>query len=53
MGRGRIAYYNKAIPIGRVCEPAEVAALLVYLAVDAPDALNGAIYDVDGGLIRR
>lgn len=53
MGRSRIDTYRKSIPIGRLSEAEEVASLLVYLAFDAPDALNGAIFDIDGGLVRR
>jgi NAD(P)-dependent dehydrogenase (short-subunit alcohol dehydrogenase family) len=35
------------LPIGRVVEPADVAALAVHLMVNT--ALTGATYDIDGG----
>jgi len=37
-------------PIGRLLEPAEVAAVLVFLASDGASAMTGAIVPVDGGL---
>ena len=35
------------LPIGRVVEPADVAALAVHLMINT--ALTGATYDIDGG----
>ena len=35
------------LPIGRVVEPADVAALAVHLMANT--ALTGATYDIDGG----
>jgi SDR family mycofactocin-dependent oxidoreductase len=37
-------------PIGRLVEPDEVAALLVYLASASTGAITGAVIPVDGGL---
>ncbi|WP_375391454.1 SDR family NAD(P)-dependent oxidoreductase [uncultured Sphingomonas sp.] len=36
------------IPLGRVAEPAEVAAAVRFLAVDAPASMTGAVLDVNG-----
>jgi NAD(P)-dependent dehydrogenase (short-subunit alcohol dehydrogenase family) len=38
------------IPVGRYGEPHEVAALVVWLLVDAPGFLTGAVLPVDGGM---
>ena len=35
------------LPIGRVVDPADVAALAVHLMINT--AVTGATYDVDGG----
>jgi NAD(P)-dependent dehydrogenase (short-subunit alcohol dehydrogenase family) len=35
------------LPIGRVIEPADVAALAVHIMINT--ALTGATYDIDGG----
>lgn len=48
LAEGR-AEYEQAIPIGRMVSPAEVAALVVYLASDAAAAITGAAIPVDGG----
>jgi len=37
-------------PLGRLLEPAEVAAVLVFLAGDGASAMTGAVIPVDGGL---
>jgi 3-oxoacyl-[acyl-carrier protein] reductase len=36
------------IPLGRVAEPDEVASLAVYLALDAPASMTGAVMDING-----
>ena len=36
------------IPLGRVAEPAEVAAAVRFLALDAPPSMTGAIIDING-----
>lgn len=38
------------IPLGRVCEPQDVAALAIYLASAASDFVTGQIIFTDGGL---
>jgi SDR family mycofactocin-dependent oxidoreductase len=37
-------------PLGRLIDPAEVAAVLVFLAGDGASAMTGAVVPVDGGL---
>jgi 3-oxoacyl-[acyl-carrier protein] reductase len=37
------------IPIGRIAEPEEVAAAVVFLASEAASFVNGAVLDVHGG----
>jgi 3-oxoacyl-[acyl-carrier protein] reductase len=49
----RREHYEGAIPIGRFTQPSEVADLAAFVLLDAPDALNGATIDIDGGLVRR
>jgi NAD(P)-dependent dehydrogenase (short-subunit alcohol dehydrogenase family) len=36
------------IPLGRVAEPAEVASVAAYLALDAPASMTGAVLDING-----
>jgi NAD(P)-dependent dehydrogenase (short-subunit alcohol dehydrogenase family) len=36
------------IPLGRVAEPAEVAAAVRFLAIEAPASMTGAILDING-----
>ena len=36
------------IPLGRVAEPAEVAAAVRFLALEAPASMTGAIIDING-----
>ena len=46
-------FYNPLvarIPLGRICEPEDVAALAVYLAAPASDFVTGQNILVDGGL---
>ncbi|GAB6275580.1 MAG: SDR family oxidoreductase [Rectinema sp.] len=38
------------IPLGRVCEPSDIAGLAMYLASHASDFITGQIMYVDGGL---
>jgi NAD(P)-dependent dehydrogenase (short-subunit alcohol dehydrogenase family) len=42
--------YRKAIPAGRFADPAEVAAVVTWLASDAAGYICGAVIPVDGGL---
>jgi 3-oxoacyl-[acyl-carrier protein] reductase len=44
------AAYVKAIPAGRMAQPAEVAAVVRFLASDDAAYISGAVVPVDGGL---
>jgi 3-oxoacyl-[acyl-carrier protein] reductase len=46
----QIAEYQKAIPLGRLAEPNEVAEAVWWLASDAASYISGAVIPVDGGL---
>jgi 3-oxoacyl-[acyl-carrier protein] reductase len=48
-----IEAYVRSIPVGRLGRPAEVAALVVYLASEEASFTTGATYDVNGGLLMR
>jgi NAD(P)-dependent dehydrogenase (short-subunit alcohol dehydrogenase family) len=39
----------KAIPLGRIGTPEEVAQLCVYLASDAAAWITGKVFHIDGG----
>ncbi len=36
------------IPLGKVADPEEVANCVVYLALEAPDSMTGAVLDING-----
>jgi 3-oxoacyl-[acyl-carrier protein] reductase len=50
---GQVAELARSVPIGRLGTPAEVAALVVYLASDEASFVTGATFDINGGLLMR
>jgi meso-butanediol dehydrogenase/(S,S)-butanediol dehydrogenase/diacetyl reductase len=44
------AKFMERIPLGRVCEPEEVAAVIAFLASEDAGFVNGAVVPVDGGV---
>ena len=36
------------IPLGRIAEPEEIAAIAAFCALDAPDSMTGAVIDANG-----
>lgn len=51
MTAGFIAQIADKIPLGRVGQPAEIAALVSYLAGDASAYMTGASLTIDGGFV--
>jgi 3-oxoacyl-[acyl-carrier protein] reductase len=49
----KIEQLKRQIPVGRVCAPAEVAALVAFLASDAAGYITGATFDINGGVLMR
>jgi meso-butanediol dehydrogenase / (S,S)-butanediol dehydrogenase / diacetyl reductase len=45
-----LAKFAERIPLGRVCEPHEVAAVIAFLASDDAGFMTGANVAVDGGV---
>jgi len=45
--------FTQGSPLGRYCEPAEVAAVVAFLASDDASYLNGVALPVDGGTLAR
>jgi 3-oxoacyl-[acyl-carrier protein] reductase len=43
------AAFLKSIPLGRLCAPADVANIMVFLASDEASFITGAVIEVDGG----
>ena len=41
--------YKKAVPIGRLAEPSEVASCIIFLSMDASSYITGSTLIVDGG----
>jgi len=46
----QIAEYQKAIPLGRLADPHEVAEAVWWLTSDSASYISGAVIPVDGGL---
>jgi glucose 1-dehydrogenase len=42
-----------SIPLGRPAQPAEIAAVIAFLASDDASYVTGAVWTVDGGLTAR
>jgi 3-oxoacyl-[acyl-carrier protein] reductase len=53
MSAERKDFYKNAIPIGRFSTAPEVAEAVAFLVLSDGNSINGAIIDVDGGLVRR
>ncbi len=45
-----IAKFEERIPLGRICEPHEIAAVIAFLASDDASFMTGANVPVDGGV---
>jgi meso-butanediol dehydrogenase / (S,S)-butanediol dehydrogenase / diacetyl reductase len=45
-----LAKFRERIPLGRVCEPREVAAVIAFLASEDASFVTGANVAVDGGV---
>lgn len=45
--------YRKRIPLGRMADPSEMAAVVAFLCSDRASYVTGATYDVTGGMLMR
>jgi NAD(P)-dependent dehydrogenase (short-subunit alcohol dehydrogenase family) len=48
-GEAQLAMEQKAVPLGRIAEPEEIAALIHFLVADDCNFINGQAIAVDGG----
>ncbi|KXX71453.1 SDR family NAD(P)-dependent oxidoreductase [Flammeovirga sp. SJP92] len=48
-GQPQLRMEHKAVPLGRIAEPEEVASLIHFLAAKDCDFVNGQVIGVDGG----
>jgi glucose 1-dehydrogenase len=50
--KGQLDALLKNIPLNRMGQPADVAALAAFLASDQAGYITGSTYVIDGGLMR-
>jgi len=43
----------ESVPLGRIAEPREIAAVIAFLLSDEASFVTGAVFDVNGGLLMR
>lgn len=41
--------YENSVPLGRICQPEDIASMVAYLASEEASFITGATFDVDGG----
>jgi meso-butanediol dehydrogenase/(S,S)-butanediol dehydrogenase/diacetyl reductase len=49
MTKDELDGFGKAMPIGRLAKPEEIAAAAVFLASDDASYVTGAVFAIDGG----